>query len=152
MYGITSVRELICFIVPLVKDYDYELESDSDAVKFLTNGGCYELAKVINYYFPDTEFVVKNDFSHVAILSDGKIYDAYDYYEEWQVEKYGIDEKLYRKNPEDFKVYTKEEIDSFPVEYGNDSFINGLTVENFVKKYIEDLGNLKVGPVSKLKK
>ena len=142
--NIRSVNELIKFVIPLFADEFNIVEGSNEAVSYFLYGGCYELAKVINHYFPDSKYVVRKDYSHVAILENETIYDAYDFYEDWQLKKYNIPEKFYKKKIDDFYVTSKEEIDNFPVEFTRNDLIGENSVSDALIKEIDKIKRINV--------
>ena len=105
-------------------------------VNFFERGGCYDLAKVIKHYFPSCEYAVRNDNEHVATLYKGKLYDASDYFD-------GIENE---KDLSDYKIYSEEEIDNFPIPFGRVPSIKGLKVPDFIIKTIDDIPSVRVNP------
>lgn len=142
MYEINDVKELIKFIIELL-DEECETESWYDSygnmVNFFERGGCYDLAKAIKHYFPSCEYAVRNDNEHVAVLYNEKLYDASDYFDGMESEK----------DLSDYKIFTEEEIDNFPIPFGRVSNIKGLKVTDFIIKSIDDIPSVVVNPENK---
>lgn len=148
MLEIKNPDQLIKFIIPLFKesvygynDFDF-MFSDDDSVMFFLSGGCLELVKVIKHYFPDTKYAIRNDYLHFCAFYDGKLYDAMDYYEDWQLEKKNY--KTKEKDLSDFTIMKDEEIDKLPVEYGVINYIDGLEVSDFIINEIDQIESVKV--------
>lgn len=116
--------------------------SDYDSVSFFMNGGCLELAKLVKYYFPETKYAMRKDFNHFCSFYDGKLYDAMDYFEEWQIKKYNID--VGNKDISNFKLLEEKEIEELPVEYGVINYINNLEVYKYIISEIEKINSVKV--------
>lgn len=149
IYTIDNTKKLIRFIIPLFYEETGIAFNSDESVDYFVSGGCYELAKIVKHYFPDTEYVVRNDHDHVAILESGVIYDAYDFYEDWQLKARNIKEKYYKKDLKDFYIATEEEIDNFPVEFNREDKINGLTVSEKMIEVIDEIPSVKVKRIKK---
>ena len=149
---INTVDELIKFIIPLFSD-EFNIAYDSNSsVYYFLNGGCYELARVIKHYFPKTQYVVRDDYDHIAILFNNRIYDAFDFYEDWQLKKYNIGKELYEKDLSKFTIVTEDEIDNFPVEFNRNDIINGKRVSDALIEEIDKIDSIKILPNGKKKK
>lgn len=146
MYEIKDVKEFINFVIPLFGEESGIVEGADAAVDFFMYGGCYDLAKSIKHYFPEAEYAVRNDNEHVAILYNDKLYDAMDYYEDWQLEKYNIPDEIVKKDIKDFKIYTEEEIENFPVEFGRIKRIKGVGVTDTIINLVDEIDSVKVNP------
>ena len=70
-----TIEKFIEFIVDLANDELYE-RLDGNAKYYFQNGGCYELAKVVREYVPNSKYVIRNDNNHCGIFYNGKMYDA----------------------------------------------------------------------------
>ena len=71
-----KMERFIQFVVDLVGEDDFFYETGLNATDYFLNGGCYELYKIVNYYFPTTKCMVRNDCEHCAVGYDDNIYDA----------------------------------------------------------------------------
>ena len=111
MLKLDNISKFITFTIDLFNDEFSSYIDYVDSVYYFSNGGCYELAKIIKHYFPDAKFVMKNDYRHCGILYEGKIYDVFDGLTKEQLEEKGIKEDEYIKDINDFKVLTKEEME-----------------------------------------
>ena len=149
IYTIDNSKNLIRFIIPLFYEETGIAFNSDEAVDYFVSGGCYELAKIVKHYFPDTEYVVRNDHGHVAILESGTIYDAYDFYEDWQLKEKNIKEKYYKKDLNNFYISSEEELESFPVEFTKQDKIDGLTVSEKMIELIDEIPSVKVKRIKK---
>lgn len=70
-----SIEKFIEFVKDLVNEFDFLYEQQVDSEYYFLHGGCYELYKVVKYYFPNVQCVIKKDLKHCAILYNDKIYD-----------------------------------------------------------------------------
>ena len=70
-----TVEKFIEFIVDLANNELYE-RLDGNANYYFQNGGCYELAKVVREYVPNSKIVINNSNDHCGIYYDGKMYDS----------------------------------------------------------------------------
>ncbi len=97
-------------------------------------------AKIIKHYFPDAQFVMKNDYRHCGVLYEGKIYDVFDGLTKEQLEEKGIKEDEYIKDLKDFKVLTEDEMEESmkisPFGAGKDIIIEGKPVD---EKLIDEI-------------
>lgn len=145
IHKINNIPEFIRFVADVFDDeFDYCIDYVG-SLYYFAHGGCYELAKIIKHYFKDTEFVVRNDHDHCAILYKNKIYDIYDGYSEEELRKMNINEEEYNKKLEDFKIFTKEEIDKFERPFGRNILIEGKEVDNGMIDEINNISSIKVG-------
>ena len=112
-----TIERFIEFIVDLANDELYE-KLDGNAKYYFLNGGCYELAKVLKKYIPNSKIVINNESDHCAILYNGKIYDAS-----------GIIEG--RSN---FKIANNEDIEYMEDKFGipEKENINGAKISDFL--------------------
>ena len=69
------MEKFIEFIKHLVDEFDFLYERQVNAEYYFLHGGCYELYKVVKYYFSDVRCVIKKDLKHCAILYKDEIYD-----------------------------------------------------------------------------
>ena len=148
---IDKIDEFIKFVIDLYNDeFNYTIDY-IDAAYYFLHGGCYELAQIIKHYFKDAKYVIrKSDNDHCAILYQGKIYDAYDSYNEEKKAELineGINKREIYKNLDDFYVCTKEEIDNFekPLGLERPPKIDGKSVPEGIIDEISDISNIKVG-------
>ena len=70
-----NLEKFIEFVADLVDEFDFFYEREINSKYYFLNGGCYELFKVINHYFPESRCVINKDLNHCAILYNGEIYD-----------------------------------------------------------------------------
>ena len=147
---IDKIDIFIKFVVDLFNDeFDYVIDY-CDAAYYFLNGGCYELAQIIKHYFKEAEYVVRNDYEHCAILYKGKIYDAYDCYDDEKKKeliKSGINKNEIYKRVDDFKVFTKEEIDNFERPFGRNIKIEGKSVTDGIIDEIKNIESIRVGNI-----
>ena len=134
MLNLDNISKFIAFTIDLFND------EFSSYIDYVSHGGCYELAKIIKHYFPDAQFVMKNDGKHCGVLYEGKIYDVFDGLSKEQLEEKGISEDEYIKDIKDFKVLTKEEMEEsmkiIPFGTGKDIIIEGKPVD---EKLIDEI-------------
>ena len=71
-----KMERFIEFVVDLVQEDDFFYETGLRADDYFLNGGCYELYKIVNHYFPTTKCMVRNDNEHCAVGYEGNVYDA----------------------------------------------------------------------------
>ena len=134
-YEISNVKDLIRFVIPLFKEEcdKFEIMSDFDSMNYFLYGGCKELANVINYFFPTSDFALKKDNSHIAISYNDVIYDAYDGMDEDELIRYGIPEDYYNKDSKDFEIFSKNDIDNnLTTDFGRNLIIQGKKVDEFI--------------------
>ena len=148
MLEISNAKDLIRFIIPLFKEsvqesneFDF-IYSDVDSVNYFMGGGCVELAKVVKHYFPDSRFALRKDHAHMCTYSECKLYDAMDYYEDWQIERYNI--QFEEKDLTNFDLLEDKEIDELPVQYGSINYINGLEISDFIIKELDSIESIKI--------
>ena len=140
MLNLDNISKFITFTINLFNDEFSSYIDYVDSFYYFSHGGCYELAKIIKHYFPDAQFVMKNDYNHCGVLYEGKIYDVFDGLTKEQLEEKGISEDEYIKDIKDFKVLTKEEMDVnmkiIPFGTGKDIIIEGKPVD---EKIIDEI-------------
>ena len=133
MLNLDNISKFITFTIDLFNDEFGSYIDYVDSFYYFSHGGCYELAKIIKHYFPDAQFVMKNDGKHCGVLYEGKIYDVFDGLSKEQLEKKGISEDEYIKDIKDFKVLTKEEMEEnmkiIPLGTGKDIIIKQVSVK-----------------------
>lgn len=146
--ALNDIEEFIKFIIDLFNDEFGYCIGNKDAFYYFIQGGCYDLAQIIKHYFPSSEYVVYKDFEHCAILYNGVIYDAYSSisYDEY-VKRFGIYARpeQYYKRIEDFKIYTKDEIDLFERPFGSNVKINGKPIVRVLVNELNRIDSIKVG-------
>jgi hypothetical protein len=142
---INKIDEFIKFVTSVFNDeFDYCIDYVDSRYYFL-NGGCFELAYIIKHYFPEnTEYVMRKDNNHCAILCDEIIYDAYDGYEEDELSKFGINKNEIIKNKDDYRIISEEEILKLP--FGRNIYIEGNNVPNAL---IMELNNIDTVVINK---
>lgn len=140
MLNLDNISKFIEFTIDLFNDEFSSYIDYVDSFYYFSHGGCYELAKIIKHYFPDAQFVMKNDGKHCGVLYEGKIYDIFDGLSKEQLEEKGIHEDEYIKDINDFKVLTKEEMEEsmkiIPFGTGKDIIIEGKPVD---EKLIDEI-------------
>ena len=140
MLKLDNISKFITFTIDLFNDEFSSHIDYVDSVYYFSNGGCYELAKIIKHYFPDAKFVMKNDYRHCGVLYEGKIYDVFDGLTKEQLEEKGIKEDEYIKDLKDFKVLTEDEMEESmkisPFGAGKDIIIEGKPVD---EKMIDEI-------------
>ena len=140
MLNLDNISKFITFTIDLFNDEFGSYIDYVDSVYYFSHGGCYELAKIIKHYFPDAQFVMKNDGKHCGVLYEGKIYDVFDGLSKEQLEEKSISEDEYIKDIKDFKVLTQEEMEEnmkiIPFGTGKDIIIEGKTVD---EKLIDEI-------------
>ena len=114
----------------------------------------YLLVIILNHYFPQTKFAVNKHFDHVAIydgevvdgkLTNGKLYDSFTPYTDEELEKLNIENSSNKLDPNDFKIYTKDEIDNFEIKFGRNLKIEGNDVVNGLILELKNIPTIKVG-------
>lgn len=70
------IEELIVFICELVDDEFSEFVDGVSSKYYFLNGGCLEFAKTLNYFFPNSFFVINQSFDHIALEINDDIYDC----------------------------------------------------------------------------
>lgn len=140
MLNLDNISKFITFTIDLFNNEFSSYIDYVDSFYYFSHGGCYELAKIIKHYFPNAQFVMKNDYNHCGVLYEGKIYDVFDGLTKEQLEEKGIKEDEYIKDLKDFKVLTKEEIEEnmkiIPFGTGKDIIIEGKPVD---EKLIDEI-------------
>ena len=140
MLNLDNISKFITFTIDLFNNEFSSYIDYVDSFYYFSHHGCYELAKIIKHYFPDAQFVMKNDCNHCGVLYEGKIYDVFDGLTKEQLEEKGIKEDEYIKDLKDFKVLTKEEIEEnmkiIPFGTGKDIIIEGKPVD---EKLIDEI-------------
>lgn len=145
MKNIETIPEFIRFVIDLFNDeFDYVIDY-IDSSFYFSHVGCYELAKIINHYFKDTQFVLRNDGNHVGIIQNGKVYDVYDGYTIDELKEMGISEDEYNKNISQFQIISKEELDNISFGTGKSIYIEGKDVANGIIDEISNIDSIKVG-------
>ena len=76
MYKKDKMEKFIDFVIDLVEEDEFFYNTGLDAKNYFLNGGCYELYKIINHYFPTTKCMVIENCCHCAIGYKNNIYDA----------------------------------------------------------------------------
>lgn len=138
---IDSVDRLIKFVIPLFVDEFDIVDSSYGAVSFFLYGGCLELAKVVKHYYPDTKYAISKDYNHICSLDNDKLYDALDFYEDWQLKKYNI---INDKRVSDFIVLKDDEIEKMPVNYGVINYVNGVELSKAIINMIDGIESIKI--------
>ena len=140
MLNLDNISKFITFTIDLFNDEFGSYIDYVDSFYYFSHGGCYELAKIIKHYFPDAQFVMKNDGKYCGVLYEGKIYDVFDGLSKEQLEEKSISEDEYIKDIKDFKVLTQEEMEEnmkiIPFGTGKDIIIEGKTVD---EKLIDEI-------------
>lgn len=140
MLNLDNISKFITFTIDLFNDEFGSYIDYVDSFYYFSHGGCYELAKIIKHYFPDAQFVMKNDGKHCGVLYEGKIYDVFDGLSKEQLEEKSISEDEYIKDIKDFKVLTQEEMEEnmkiIPFGTGKDIIIEVKTVD---EKLIDEI-------------
>ena len=91
MLNLDNISKFIAFTIDLFNDEFSSYIDYVDSFYYFSHGGCYELAKIIKHYFPDAQFVMKNDGKHCGVLYEGKIYDVFDGLSKEQLEMFNQD-------------------------------------------------------------
>lgn len=152
IHKIDDINKFIRFLMDLYNDeFDYTIDY-LPACYYFNCGGCYELAQIVNHYFPHTKFAVNKTFEHVAIfdgdvidgkLVNGNLYDSYTPYTEEELNKLNIVKT--KLNLDDFTVYSKEEIDNFETSFGRNIKIEGKNVVNGLLDELNNISTIKIG-------
>lgn len=142
---INSIDKFINFILPIFAEECnmYEIENKIDSVYYFVHGGCYELAQIIKHFFPNSEFLLRNDHDHVAILYKDRVYDAYDGLDQEEIDKIMIPPKDLDKSIENFEIITKDEIDSH-YNFGINLHIEGKPVVDWFINEINNIESIEV--------
>ena len=107
---IDKIDTLIAFVIDLFNDEFSQYIDNVDSLWYFSHGGCYELAKIIKHYFPESQYVMRKDFNHCAILHEGRIYDAFDGISPSKLTKTELKEEC-KKEMKDFIIYTPEQME-----------------------------------------
>ncbi len=150
MHKIDSINEFIVFIVDLVNDEFPETIDYMDSLYYFSNGGCHELAKLIKHYFKESQYLLKKDGTHCAILYEGKIYDVFDGLTKSQLEENNIPKELYEKRLEDFDILSDDEfmeyINGDKFGCGKDIIINDTNdVSEGIVRELDKITSITVG-------
>lgn len=152
MLKIDNIQDLIKLVLGVTDDDLYTYIGGIKAYQFFVSGGCYELAKIVKYYFKDAEYVLRNDGEHVAILYNNEIYDAYDGLDADEILSENIPEKVFIKNLEDFNIVSEEELNK--MNFGNWSgqpLINGRLASETLLEELKYVGGVEICPPDKTK-
>ena len=122
------IDKFIEFIIDLANEDEVFIGTTFNAKMYFMSGGCYELYKIVKYYYPNAECLISKENNHCAILYKDKIYDAT-----------GI-----RTDVDNFKITNSDDIEYMDNYFG--LHINTLEAPNLIKKI--DNCNIKI----KLKK
>ena len=144
-----DVKELANLILGVTDDeFDYAIDNVK-AYIYYTEGGCYEFAKIIKYYFEDEcEYVIRNDLDHVAILYKGQVYDAYDGLDDYDIKKYKVPVEFLTKKIDDFRLTTEDELNTFNFGTWKNIIFEGKTPSEALIKEINSIENIQIEPNS----
>lgn len=70
------MTEFITFINELVDDEFYQAIEPLKAEDYFASGGCYEFAKILKAFLPESKIMVRKDHKHLAVFYKGNLYDA----------------------------------------------------------------------------
>lgn len=127
MLDLTNIKEFIKFTIELFQDEFYQMISPYDAKQYFVSGGCFELAQVVHYFFPDGKYILKKDGSHVAILYAGEIYDAFITFTPEELQPYGV------VLPQKLEDYTMNfDLNSLYDNMGRNLHLDGKTVSEII--------------------
>lgn len=118
MLNLDNISKFITFTIDLFNNEFSSYIDYVDSFYYFSHGGCYELAKIIKHYFPDAQFVMKNDCNHCGVLYEGKIYDVFD----------GLTKEQLEEIEENMKI--------IPFGTGKDIIIEGKPVD---EKLIDEI-------------
>lgn len=143
---IDNIEKFISFILPIFAEESnmYEINDKIDSVYYFMHGGCYELAQIINHFFPNSNYLLRNDHEHVAILYNDKVYDALDGLDEDEIGKMMILPKDLDKSINNFEITSKEEIDNH-YNFGINLHIEGKPVVDWFINEINNIESIEVG-------
>ena len=112
-----TIEKFIEFVIDLANDLLYE-KLDGDAKYYFLNGGCYQIAKVLQACIPKSKIVINDSYTHCGIYYDGDFYDA---------------NGIVSKN-ENFKIASKEDIGYMEEKFGipEKENINGDKISIFL--------------------
>lgn len=117
-----KIDKFIEFVIDLVNEDQFFYESQVNSKYYFLHGGCYELYKIVKYFFPQVKCLMETNLNHCAIEYEGNIYDAS-----------GI-----REDKKNFTLATEEDI-----EYLNRSF--GLHLNDLESpKIIDDIKECRI--------
>lgn len=140
--NIDKIDTLIAFIIDLFNDEFSQYIDNIDSLWYFSHGGCYELAKIVKHYFPESQYVMRKDFNHCAVLLEGKIYDVFDGISPSRLKQKEM-AKEYKKEMKDFIICTPEEMENSmkerPFGCGKNILIEGKNVENAI---LDEIANI----------
>ena len=121
------IYKFIEFVIDLTNEDEVFAGTNFNAKMYFMNGGCYELYKIVKYYYPTAECLISKENNHCAILYENKIYDAT-----------GI-----RIDLDNFKIANKDDI-----EYMDNYF--GLHIKKLeASKLIDDVNDCNIEKILK---
>ena len=140
--NIDKIDTLIAFVIDLFNDEFSQYIDNIDSLWYFSHGGCYELAKIVKHYFPESQYVMRKDFDHCAVLLEGKIYDVFDGISPSRLTQKEMG-KEYKKEMKDFIIYTPEEMENSmkerPFGCEKNILIEGKNVENAI---LDEIANI----------
>ena len=140
--NIDKIDTLIAFIIDLFNDEFSQYIDNIDSLWYFSHGGCYELAKILKHYFPNSQYVMRKDFDHCAVLLEGRIYDVFDGISPSRLKQQEM-AKEYKKEMKDFIIYTPEEMENSmkekPFGCGKNILIEG---KNVVSAILDEIANI----------
>lgn len=140
--NIDKIDTLIAFVIDLFNDEFSQYIDNIDSLWYFSHGGCYELAKIVKHYFPESQYVMRKDFDHCAVLLEGRIYDVFDGISPSRLKQKEM-AKEYKKEMKDFIIYTPEEMENSmkkrPFGCGKNILIEGKNVE---KAILDEINNI----------
>ena len=143
--NIDKIDTLIAFIIDLFNDEFSQYIDNIDSLWYFSHGGCYELAKIVKHYFPESQYVMRKDFDHCAVLLEGRIYDVFDGISPSRLKQKEM-AKEYKKEMKDFIIYTPEEMENSmkkrPFGCGKNILIEGKNVENAILDEINNIDSV----------
>lgn len=71
-----DMMQFITFIKELVDDEFYQAIEPVSAEAYFAGGGCYEFAKILKTFLPESKIMMRKDYKHCAVFYKGNIYDA----------------------------------------------------------------------------
>ena len=102
------------------------------------------MAKIIKYYFPKSNYVIKKDKRYAAILYEDEIFDVYDGVFYNILKKNNISFDKLEKKKEDFKIVNNQEFEEFSKTFGEKLYFNAKTFEEAIIDEIEK-NNIEIG-------
>lgn len=144
MDTIDNIPELIYLIINIFSKKINILPRHSDSIFYFSNAGCIEMAKIIKHYFPNSNYLIRNDKKYAAILYNNEIFDVFDGVLYNTLKNNNISLEKIEKKKEDFKIVGNEEFEEFSKTFGEALYYDGKTFDEAIICEIEKY-NIKIG-------